>query len=215
MSHYHPDELILMNYAAGNLTAAEALIVSVHLASCHQCQTCVRQSNLLGGVLFEKITPATDDNIDDVDDFIESLPDRKNITELDNKTLDIGYKNPLEKYLSADLNNLSWKKQTKTIYSFDLSGLIGETNTNLVLQKVSAGACIPKHTHTGTEYTLVLKGGFSDELGVYHQGDFISRDASHIHSPTALQNEDCICMTLLNAPVRFTGWMRILNPFFS
>lgn len=215
MSHYHPDELMLMNYGAGNLPTAEALIISVHLASCHQCQTYVRQTNLLGGVLFEKITPAADDKLDDVDAFIASLPERKNIPAEAQPSAESGFKNPLAKYLPADLHNLAWKKQTGTISKFDLSGLIGEKGANVVLQKISAGAQVPKHTHKGTEYTMILSGGFSDELGVYHKGDFISRDASHKHSPTALQNEDCICLTVLDAPIRFTGWMRILNPFLS
>ncbi len=215
MSHYHPDELMLMNYAAGNLSSAEALIVSVHLASCHQCQTYVRQTNLLGGVLFENITPATPDNRDVIDAFIASLPERKGVAAESSSSVTNGFNNPLDKYLPADLHNLAWKKQTKTISKFDLSGLLGEKNADVVLQKISAGAQVPKHTHKGTEYTLILRGGFSDELGVYHRGDFISRDASHKHSPTALQNEDCICIAVLNAPIRFTGWMRILNPFLS
>lgn len=215
MSHYHPEELMLMNYAAGNLSSAEALIISVHLANCHQCQTYVRQTNLLGGVLFEKITPAADDKLDDVDAFIAALPERKNMPAEVRPSAEKGFKNPLAKYLPADLHNLAWKKQTSTISKFDLSGLIGEKGVNVVLQKISAGAQVPKHTHKGTEYTMILSGGFSDELGVYHQGDFISRDASHKHSPTALQNEDCICLAVLDAPIRFTGWMRILNPFLS
>jgi putative transcriptional regulator len=215
MSHYHPEELMLMNYAAGNLSSAEALIISVHLASCHQCQTYVRQTNLLGGVLFEKITPATEDNWDDVDAFISSLPERKNIPAEAVSSVETGFKNPLAKYLPTDLHNLAWKKQTNTISKFDLSGLIGEKGANVVLQKISAGAQVPKHTHKGTEYTMILSGGFSDELGVYHQGDFLSRDARHKHSPTALQNEDCICLAVLDAPIRFTGWMRVLNPFLT
>jgi putative transcriptional regulator len=215
MSHYHPDDLMLMNYAAGNLSSAEALIISVHLATCHQCQTHVRQTNLLGGVLFEKINPATEESDDAVDAFIASLPDRERKSNETRVDIETGFKNPLSKYLAADLNHIEWKRQTGTISKYDLSHLIGEKGTSVALQKISAGARVPMHTHKGTEYTLILSGGFSDELGCYHQGDFIVRDPSHHHSPTALQNEDCICLTVLDAPLRFTGWMRMLNPFIS
>ncbi len=215
MSHYHPDEILLLNYAAGNLSAAEALIVSVHLATCHQCRTYVRQAHLLGGVLFEKITPAANDQSETVDAFIASLPERKNAAIEQDSSVENGFKNPLNQYLPRDLQTLAWKKQTSTISKFDLSHLTGEKGANVVLQKISAGARVPHHTHKGTEYTMILKGGFSDELGVYHQGDFITRDAKHRHSPTALQNEDCICLAVLNAPIRLTGWMRVLNPFLS
>lgn len=212
MSHYHPDELMLMNFAAGNLSSAEALVISVHIASCPNCQTYVRQTNLLGGVLLDKLTPAMDQSAEDVDAFIAALPERKNGS-IEKSQADTSFKNPLAKYLPSDLRNLDWKKQTSTISKFDLSGLLGEKGANVVLQKISAGARVPQHTHRGNEYTVILSGGFSDELGVYHRGDFISRDPSHKHSPTALQNEDCICLAVLDAPLRFTGWMRILNPF--
>ena len=62
--------------------------------------------------------------------------------------------------------------------------------------------------------TLILEGGFSDGDGVYHKGDFLFRDADHSHAPTALQSEDCICLAVLDAPLKFTGWKhRWMNPF--
>lgn len=208
MSQYHPDEFYLMDYAAGNLSAADALIVSVHLSVCPQCQARVRQSNLLGGVMLEKLTPAVDDT--DLDAFIESLPARNKSASEKPKQ---GFINPLDKYV-MDFNQLAWQKQTQSISKLDLTHLVGG-NKKVTLQKILAGAKVPPHTHRGTEYTLVLSGGFSDELGCYHKGDFIVRDSTHHHSPTALQNEDCICLTVLDAPIRFTGWMRLLNPFIS
>ena len=40
------------------------------------------------------------------------------------------------------------------------------------------------------------------------------RDASAEHTPTASKSADCICVGVLDAPIRFTGWpMRPLNPF--
>lgn len=123
--------------------------------------------------------------------------------------------NPLENYLPASLEELAWHHQTKEISKFDLTGLLGTKGYQVALQKIKAGARVPTHTHKGVEYTVILRGGFSDELGVYHVGDFISRDATHYHSPTALQNEDCICLTVLSAPLAFTGWYRILNPFMG
>src|SRR5690606_24367164 len=111
------------------------------------------------------------------------------------------------------LERLDWRQQTKEIGKFDLSRLIKVPGFQVALQRIAAGARVPTHTHGGTELTVILSGGFSDELGVYHAGDFIARDPSHKHSPTALQNEDCICLTVLDAPIKFTGWQRLFNPF--
>ena len=62
--------------------------------------------------------------------------------------------------------------------------------------------------------TLVLQGGFSDERGSYHPGDFIYHSQHEAHSPKAFDDEDCICLAVLDAPLRFTAWKyRWMNPF--
>ena len=62
--------------------------------------------------------------------------------------------------------------------------------------------------------TLVLQGGFSDDSGSYGVGDFTFRSGSDRHSPRAFADEDCICLAVLDAPLRFTGWKhRWMNPF--
>lgn len=235
MSSWHPDDMTLMNYVAGSSSAPEALAIATHLSFCHECCVHVRNLNNLGGALLETIKPASID-----DDAFNSLmanlePRCSAATGHDgeshtrqrsmNLSSDVQttrtpknkkqFVNPLESYLPTELEDLAWHHQTKEISKFDLTNLLGAKGFQVSLQKIRAGAHVPKHTHKGFEYTVILRGGFSDELGVYHAGDFIARDASHHHSPTALQNEDCICLTVLNAPVKFTGWYRVLNPFMS
>lgn len=219
MNAWHPDDMTLMNYAAGSLSAPEALAIAMHLCFCHECRTHVKNFNHLGGALLENITPAS----------AESSSFDVLMAEIDKGAPAIRYsrqaasatqtapavQNPLQKYLPEPLEKLSWHRQTKEVSKYDLTKLLGTNGFQIALQKIKAGAKIPTHTHKGVEYTVILNGGFSDELGVYHTGDFIARDASHKHSPTALQNEDCICLTVLSAPLKFTGWYRILNPFMT
>ncbi len=221
MSAYHPDDMTLMNYAAGSLSIPQALAVSMHLCFCHECRTHVKNFNHLGGALLEAITPAST-NDSEFDALIQKLEPKtqrapaavKIEHPMPEKTIQ-HFTNPLLRYLPASLSDLPWQRQTKEISKFDLTHLVNAKGFQIALQKISAGAKVPKHTHKGFEYTVILSGGFSDELGVYHEGDFIARDASHKHSPTALQNEDCICLTVLNAPLKFTGWHRVLNPFMA
>ena len=62
----------------------------------------------------------------------------------------------------------------------------------------------------------MLEGSFSDEEGVYQQGDFLMRDAGDEHTPTASRTSDCICIGVLDAPIRFKPWnYRLLNPFLQ
>lgn len=219
MSAWHPDDMTLMNYAAGSVSIPEALAVAMHLCFCHECRTHVKNLNHLGGALLENIKPAsTDDGAFDA--LMATLPPHDH-TGVRTDKLPVNaqekiiqqFDNPLQRYLPAAIENLPWRRQTGEVSKFDLTHLVGVKGFQVALQKIKAGARIPNHTHRGSEFTVILSGGFSDELGVYHAGDFVARDASHHHSPTALQNEDCICLTVLNAPLKFTGWYRVLNPF--
>lgn len=220
MSAYHPDDMTLVNYTAGSLSVPQALAVSMHLCFCHECCSHVKNLNHLGGALLEKITPAsTDENAFDA--LMAKLEPHDHNNDSGKKADAAAeskisqYSNPLIRYLPNSLTELPWQHQTSNISRFDLTSLMNVKGFQIALQKIKAGAKVPKHTHKGFEYTVILSGGFSDELGVYHEGDFIARDASHKHSPTALQNEDCICLTVLNAPLKFTGWYRIFNPFMA
>lgn len=212
MSAFHPDEMTLMNYVAGSWSIPQALAVRVHLGFCHQCRLQARQLTQVGGAMLEKITPATTDaqGFDALMAKIEAAPEPAVKAVAPKET-----SNPLLRYLPASLEQLDWQRQTNEIFKFDLTKLINVPGFQVALQKIKAGARVPTHTHKGFEYTVILRGGFSDELGVYHAGDFIARDTSHKHTPTALQNEDCICLTVLNAPLKFTGWQRIFNPFMA
>ncbi|UZJ42973.1 ChrR family anti-sigma-E factor [Marinimicrobium sp. C6131] len=230
MSAHHPDDLTLLEYSAGSLGLAQALAVSVHLGYCLQCQSQLRKLNALGGVLLSETRPASvganDDQIPGRDDAqsedldqgfdqlmarIESEKPARTETVVSKR-----YHNPLERYLPASLDELAWQQQTREIAKYDLTNVVDMGSARITLQKIKAGAKVPVHTHRGNELTVVLKGGFSDELGVYHAGDYIARDPSHHHSPTALQNEDCICLTVLDAPMHFTGpLMRWLNPLLA
>lgn len=221
MSAYHPDDMTLMNYAAGSCSIPESLAVAMHLCFCHDCRQHVKNLNHLGGALLETIKPAsTDDDafetlMASLEPHDHSVPAKAKMEPTPSDKITQHFTNPLLRYLPTSLADLPWQLQTKEISKFDLTSLVNVKGFQVALQKISAGAKVPKHTHKGFEYTVILSGGFSDELGVYHEGDFIARDASHKHSPTALQNEDCICLTVLNAPLKFTGWYRVLNPFMA
>ena len=89
----------------------------------------------------------------------------------------------------------------------------------MALHKICAGGKTPKHGHEGLEYTVVLKGSFSDENAVYREGDFLMRQPGDVHQPMGAQNGECICLSALSAPIVPTSplgflmkpWLRI-NP---
>ena len=92
---------------------------------------------------------------------------------------------------------------------------MGEKDYEVALHRIDAGGKAPEHDHRGREITVVLTGSFSDEDGVYQPGDFLVREPGDTHRPFAARNEDCICLSVLEAPIKLTGIKRILNPFLS
>jgi putative transcriptional regulator len=92
----------------------------------------------------------------------------------------------------------------------------GQKEFEVALHRIKAGGSVAKHDHGGTEITLVLDGSFSDENGIYHEGDFLVREAGETHRPLASRDAPCICLSVVAAPVRMTGtFTRLLNPFLA
>ena len=73
---------------------------------------------------------------------------------------------------------------------------------------------MPRHTHDGSELTLVLTGGFTERGNHFLRGDVAVADSSVDHCPVADPGEPCLCLAVTDAPLRLTGpFGRLLNPF--
>ena len=214
MTTFHPELELLTEHAAGNLPLAQAACVSVHMNYCQQCQRAVGKLQDLGAVLFDGLQgePVGDVQLNAV---LARLDEEAPLSYATAPAWAAG-RTPaiLQRLMSGDFTDLVWKKITR---SLNISYLkTGDTDYEFALYHIKAGGRIPEHTHRGSEMTLVLEGGFSDSEGSYHQGDFILRRPTDVHAPTALQSEDCICLAVLDAPLKFTGWKyRWLNPFLQ
>ena len=214
MPNFHPELDLLTEYAAGNLPLAQAACVSVHMNYCEQCRRTSAQLQSLGASLFEQLQgePVGDKLLDAVLARLDDAPPLSYASESDwsaGKTPAI-----LQRLMTGDLTDLVWKKITRSLRISYLK--TGDPNHEFALYHIRAGGRIPEHTHHGSEITLVLEGGFSDAYGSYHEGDFMLRRPGDVHSPTALQSEDCICLAVLDAPLKFTGWQyRWMNPFLQ
>lgn len=199
MTHHHPDDDLLLEFSAGSVSPHIALCVSVHLKYCRQCRETLDRMQILGGVLLESIEeePLGDSLFNSIMDKIDHYTE-------DPVAVPEGPLSLLKKWLPDGLNGLSWRTQW-----FKLSEVVLEIPKSgywrLALQRINAGGIAPLHGHGGREVTVVLQGGFSDETGVYETGDFVICDGSERHKPQAFRNEDCICLTYLEAPVRLEG----------
>jgi len=214
MAKYHPGVDLLTEYVAGNLPLAQSACVAAHMNYCESCQRTVGQLQEVGSSLFDRLDPEPvgESVLDSVLARLDEVPPlsySKPVETEAGRTPAI-----LQRLMAGDFTELAWKKITEALRISYLK--TGDPNYEFALYHIKAGGKIPEHDHRGSEMTLVLQGGFSDANGSYHEGDFIYRAADDTHAPTALQSEDCICLAVLDAPLKFTGWKyRWMNPFLQ
>lgn len=213
MANFHPEIDLLTEYVAGSLPLAQSACVAVHIQHCEHCQQLSSQLSEVGAALFGSLKPAEvgDDVLNSVLARLDEEPPLSYA-----KTEDTNSTAPaiLQRLMSGDFSDLSWKKVGSALRISYIK--TGDPKHEFALYHIKAGGRIPEHTHRGTEMTLVLEGGFSDAEGTYHKGDFIFRRPEDVHAPTAVQSEDCICLAVLDAPLKFTGWkFRWMNPFLK
>ncbi len=220
MINYHPNIETLTDFTSGALPLTHCMLIATHLEHCTECQQQVRKLSLLGACIFDQIK-TENGPIDKLkQSFFSQLSVLNTQNNMPSKT-QIGFTAPwklnyqvpssLHQFVPAGYDKLKWIHLSPSI---KISVLCCEDGGEQVaLVRIKAGASIPTHTHTGEEATLVLEGAFFDESGGYHRGDFINRDASHKHKPVVTEDTECICLTVLDSPIEFTGWFtRLFNP---
>jgi len=213
MSNFHPDLELLTEYSAGSLPLAQSACVSIHVSHCRRCERIAGQLTDLGASLFESLQPLPVGE-DQLDAVLARLDDDKPLEYANKKAGPSGTPAILQRLMRGDFSDLTWRNIGSSLRISHLK--TGDPQHEFALYHIRAGGRIPKHTHRGTEMTLILEGGFSDANGSYHKGDFLIRRPGDVHAPTALQSEDCICLAVLDAPLRFTDWkFRWMNPFLK
>jgi putative transcriptional regulator len=209
---HHPGEDLLLAYASGASDEASGLVVATHLAFCAQCRDAVTLMEQIGGGLLESLPPAsmaqtafaaTVAKLDSAAPFARPVrtPSRDGTPE------------PLRSYLGGDLSAVRWRRMGPRLAYMPLFRRGG---TSAKLLRGAPGAEVGAHTHRGQEFTLVLKGGFTDVTGNYGPGDLQVADDSLRHSPIADPGEDCINLAVTTASLKFENFIqKIAGPIFG
>lgn len=236
MIKHHPDENTLSEYCAGSIDWAVGIAVAAHLHHCPKCRTQVQNMSQVGGALLreakaEKPSEALFAQTLAKVRALSEAEDREKLEHTqkcettaralsDTQSLETLTRDPLLRDLPpvveklAVRNRLSWKKVSPSLKLAKLK--TGQDLYEVAFHRICAGGKVVEHDHRGIEMTMVLKGSFSDEDGVYSEGDFIVRQIGDVHKPIAAQNQDCLCLTVSEAPVAVTGLLgKVINPFLS
>ncbi|MEL6101966.1 MAG: ChrR family anti-sigma-E factor [Pseudomonadota bacterium] len=203
MNHHLTDD-ILMAYATGTLPEAFNLMVAAHVSLCDECRARVDAFDALGGEVLEQsgtnTAPVDDDCLSQTMALIAGGA-AQDIKVQSRKTGGV-LPAPLQDYVGGDIDQIRWKpigmgvKQAILPTSRDASAR---------LLFIPAGAAMPDHGHHGIEMTMVLQGAFQDEDDYFARGDVEIADSDTHHTPVADIHEDCICLAVTDAPLRFEG----------
>lgn len=224
MANFHPSDNDLLEFSNGSCNLAVSISISVHLHFCPLCRHKVSELNSVGGHCMtqaDKVEVDSDSfaaTMQRIKSANTSAPAPTSLETLEAKnTLGIDALTSLPhvvKKLLPDTKHLSWSFITPTLKAIQLQSQTD--GFEVQLHKLKKGGSIPEHDHQGKEVTVILEGSFSDDNGAYRVGDYVVMEPGQKHKPTATQDQDCICLSVVEAPVKLTGfWGYFVNPLMN
>ncbi|MFC0243115.1 ChrR family anti-sigma-E factor [Rhodopseudomonas telluris] len=214
-ARHHIGDDLLLSYAAGTLDEASSLLVATHLALCPHCRARSAAAEAVGGELLEALPAAelSPGLMQSVLSRLRAEPVAAPAPVHGLPVSDIVIPEPLRSYLGGDLDTLRWTRVAPRVQQIviDIPGCRPQAR----MLRFQGGTKVPTHSHGGRELTLVLSGSLCDEGVVLVRGDVAETDEQTEHQPHAGPDQDCICLAVTDAPLRFkNAWARLLQPLF-
>ncbi len=214
IKHHLPDEL-LMAYSAGELSEAVNLILATHISLCDDCRAALAGYDAVGGAVLDTCDTVqmSASSLNSVLELIHAQDRIEHKKEFRVSASDRTLPEPLAGYVGGDLDSVRWRPVGMGVKQAILP-TSSEATARLLY--IPAGTAIPDHSHSGLELTLVLQGAFQDDDGYFGRGDIEVASENLHHTPVADISEDCICLAVTDAPLKFKGWMpRMAQPFLG
>ena len=209
---HHLSKDLLMRYSSGTLCEAFSLAVATHISMCDDCRAALESYEALGGALLDVTDPEEmgEDSFESVMELIKNQPVQKTQAP---ETVESDVPSALSDYIGGSLQDVKWRPIGLGVKQ---SLLKTSGNSTARLLYIPAGTAVPHHSHNGNELTLVLKGAFEDEVARFGPGDVEMADEDLHHQPIAVQGEDCICLAVTDAPLKFQTFLhKLVQPFLK
>lgn len=211
---HHLTDALLMGYAAGNLPEAFSLAAAAHISLCDECRAALAAHEAVGGAVLAQsdiaAVPMREDSLDACFARIAATP-AISATPSARAPHPI-LPTPLVDYIGPDLAAVKWRAIGMGVRQAILPTCKDATARLLY---IPAGQALPDHGHRGLEMTLVLQGAFRDDRARFARGDVEIATQADAHTPVAETGDDCICLAVTDAPLRFSAMMpRLLQPLF-
>ncbi len=210
MSRHPAPEELLLDYAAGALPDGPALAVALHVALDPRAGRLVAELGALGGALLEGEAGAALD-----EQALARTLARLDEIAVEPRPAPFVPRSGFEWAPPALARHLGpgagWRRAFGGFEEIRV-GLPGNAH-RVSLLRLAPGRGLPVHRHAGSEYTVVLQGGYTDSTGHYGVGDFAVGPGAEQHEPIADPGEPCIALIVLEQPIVLTGPVgRWLNP---
>lgn len=213
--HHHLHESTLMSYAAGALPEPLSIVAGVHLEQCPHCRQRLRDAEAIGSVLLEQTQPSQAEGEARRDALREAMLMRLATAPAvspettarplppERPQADPAYlPASLHPYFGASLNELRWRWIAPGVHCIRAAQM-----PSLIMLKIAPGKCLPMHSHGRSELTQILRGSYNDALGLFAPGDVADLDEEVEHQPVTAPGVPCICVSALDAPLVFSGWL--------
>jgi len=206
----HPDQSWFVSYAVGGLTPSFNLLLQAHLSVCPQCRSVLKKADELGAQFMfgaddapmGELTMPTPQVGAKTEQSVEWSKDQS--TDLSEF---------FDHYIGMHLDSLKWMRAGKGL------GVCRLTDTDedkMLMLRAEPGTLLPKHSHNGSELTLVLKGAYFCEDTIFKVGDIEDADDSTLHQPVVTAEDECICIAAVDGPLKFSGMLqRMAQPFLG
>jgi putative transcriptional regulator len=208
---HHPSDATLSAIASGTLDEARGLVVAAHLSLCAQCRNAVHAFEAAGGALLDDVAPEAMSAgalqramaaLGPLDIIAPAIRGAAAATAAGDLPA------PLSHYAVGPWRWIGRGVQWRPV------DVASDEGVRVFMLKAAPGTKLPRHRHTGTEWTCVFDGAFTHDLGRYGAGDFDEADASVEHNPVVDAAHGCVCLVALQGHIELQGWMgRLIQPF--
>ena len=209
-------ESLVAQYAAGDLGYGMSVLMASFISLSPEAREQYNALEQLNGVLLEEaeqveLTPdCLDALMAQLDEAPEEAADETSEPSLSNADLPCA----LRDLLDGPIEEAGWRFAYPGVKQLKLP--IGDTGESVKLLRIKPGKAAPRHTHSGIEATLVLRGAFRDGNRLYERGQLALADQHIQHRPRAEGNEDCICLAVTDGALKLTDNIsRMARDFFA
>jgi putative transcriptional regulator len=213
---FHLSDDLLLGYSAGSLDESSSLLVASHLALCPHCRARNASVDSLGGYMLDSLpeAPVPMAMMNSVLARIRCESEVAAPLTRSPSPANFLIPEPLRSYVGGDVHDLNWIRMAPRVHQIQINTPNSRSQARLL--RFQSGTSVPAHGHRGRELTLVLTGSLCDRDTILYRGDISETDERTEHQPYAGPDEDCICLAVTDAPLRFKSmFARLLQPLFG